>query len=250
MRVDAKNEFTGFPQALRYESGSCKLARKELAIGDEENCCGSPLGISFTNTFELFEFHLSPSASITIVADSELKPQEILHGFGARQVAPDEVVFTENMIHFAPAHPERIMLANLRTGAARELYPPKGDKLRAAFARDHEAKMPSQEVCVKMNDPCSPDYYDEQVELLNADGSRRVTMRVSRDATHALREGEPPATVLSQQALYVYERRKEGWFYCGVPVTNISGEKANCNPELPVESEEDSDSGSHVKRVK
>jgi hypothetical protein len=249
MRVDEKNTLSGFPQAVRYEPESGKVLRRELTVGEEQNCCGSPLGISFSRSYELFEFHLTPSASIVVVADRALRAVEILLGFGVQEIAPDEVIFTENMIHFAPAHPERIMLVNLGTGAARQLYPPKGDTLRAAFARDHEAKMPSQEVCGKMDDPCRPDYYDEQVGLLNADGPRRITMRFSRDATHAFREGEPPDTVLSRQALYVYERRKEGWFYCSVPVTNITGEKANCNPELPVESEEDADSGSYVKKV-
>ena len=249
MRVDANNAFSGSPEAVRYETVSGKVVHTEFAIRNERICCGSPLGISFTRNYALFEFHLSPSAGAVIVADSQLKPVAVLYGFGVHEVAPDEVIFTENMVHFAPAHPERIVFADLRTGAAREIYPPKGDALRTTFARDHEAKMPPQEVCAKMNDPCSPDDYDEGVEVSSGDGPDRLTMLVSRDASHGLREGELPDTVLSAKALYVYERRKEGWFYCEAQATKATEAKATCNPKLPVESEKAADPSSYVKRV-
>jgi hypothetical protein len=251
MRVNARNEFTGFPQAVRFEHGSGKVVRRELVVQDEGICCGSPLGIVFTHNYQLFEFHVTPSASATIVVDGELKPMEMLYGFGAREVVPDEVVFTENMTHFAPAHPERIMLANLRTGAARELYPPKGDALRAAFARDHEEKMPPQEVCAAMNDRCDPDYYDEDVEWTSGDRPDRFVLRVSRNAVHAMKKDEEPVTVLSGQAIYVYERRPEGWLYCGVALTGSAEQKADCSPELPVQADENAeDPGIFVRKVK
>jgi hypothetical protein len=251
MRVDARNRFTGFPQAVRFEHGSGKVVRRELVVHDEEICCGSPLGIAFTHNYQLFEFHVTPSASVTIVADGELKPVEMLYGFGVREVAPDQVIFTENMVHFAPAHPERIMLANLRTGAARELYPPRGDALRVAFARDHEAKMPPQTVCAAMNDPCDPDYFDEDVEWASGNRTDRFVLRVSRNAVHAMKNDEEPDVVLSSQGLYLYERRPEGWFYCGVALTGGAEQKADCSPERPVQADEHAeDPGLFVRKVK
>lgn len=249
MRVNAGDELAGFPRAIRYEPGSGLMLRKDLAIRDEDICCGSPGGISFTQSYELFEFHLNPSASAVIVADSKLQPTEVLYGFGEREIAPDEVIFTESMVHFAPVHAERIMLANLRTGAAQELYPPKGDALRTAFARDHAAKMPPAAVCEAMNDPCDPDDYDEDIEWVRGDGPDRFLLHVSRNAVHAMKKDEPPDSVLNDEALYVYERRRGEWFYCGVEITGDANKQAPCNPKAPVDAGEDADSGSFVRKA-
>ncbi len=234
MRVNASNMFTGYPQAVRYDEKGGTLVRKELPLGEKDNCCGSPLGIHVTRNYRLFEFHLSPSASTIVVTDSEFKPVELLYGFGTREIAADEVIFSEDMVHFAPAHPERLMLVDLRSGAAQELYPPKGDALRAAFAREHKKHMPAPEVCAAMNDPCRPDYYDEAIELRNDNAPERFTIRVSRDAVHAMTKDGDPDSVVSDHALYVYQRQNGRWFYCAVPLSDAAGETPECQPSLPV----------------
>ncbi|UWZ84824.1 hypothetical protein [Occallatibacter riparius] len=234
MRVNRENILSGFPQLVRYDSGTRRLVRKELPVGEKENCCGSPNGITFTRSYQLLEFHLSPSASTVIVTDRSLKPVEILYGFGIREIAPDEVIFTEDMVHFAPAHPERIMLADLRTGASQELYPPKGDALRAAFAKEHKEHMPPHDVCIAMNDPCRPDYYDEAIEFLVANAPERFSIRVSRDAVHSMTKDADPDSVASDRAFYVYQRREGQWFYCSQPLSGTTDEGPNCLPSLPV----------------
>lgn len=249
MRLNAKDEFTGFPEAIRYEPGSGQILRKELAIGHEEICCGSPLSISLTAHYALFEFHLTPSASTIIATDENLHPAEILMGFGTREIGADEVAFVEDMVHFSPAHAERIMLADLRTGASQELYPPKGDALRAAFSEKHSERLPPPDVCAAMNDLCDPDTFDEDVESAPGDMPDRFLLRVRRSASHVTKKDEGPETVLSEEAMYVFERRKEGWFYCGVTITGSASEKAPCSPNLRVEADGNADSRSLVMKV-
>lgn len=232
VRVDANNSFSGLPQVVRYEQKSGAVVRKELSLGGEDY--GSPLGILFTRDYELIEFHLTPSASMVAVTDRNLKPVEILYGFGMREIAPDEVIFIEDMIHFAPAQQERMMLVDLRSGAFQELYPPKDDKVRAAFANEHRAHMPAPQVCMATNDPCDPETYDEAIEFLDIDAPDRFAIRVSRDAAHAMAKDAEPDSVASDEAVYVYERRKGSWFYCSMSVGTPAQEKPDCQANLAV----------------
>ena len=240
MRVDANQHFRGSPQVLRYDSATGMIARKELPPGDEERCCGSPLNITITHNYELFEFHDTPSASTVLAADKSLKPVAVLYCFGMKEIAPDEVVFTEDMVHFAPAHPERLRVVDLRSGTTEEIYPPKGDKLRVEFARVHERKMPSQKICQAENDPCDPTYYDESVEFVSA-GERQLKLRVSRDAAHVIAKDQEPETVASQEALYIYWQTVSGWRYCEMELRDKNSEDEGCVPNLPVVADVDTD---------
>ena len=249
MQVDKSGVLTGFPRVVRYDPASGMILRRELKVHDQEICCGSPDGISFTRSYALFAFHGSPSASAVIVADSELKPVLVLYGFGLQEVAPDAVIFTESMVHFAPTHAERILLADLRSGHGRELYPSAGDPLRAAFSGEHEKKMPSRDVCMATNDPCAAGMYDEDVEWTRGDRADRYVLKVNRSAVHALSKGQPPQTVLSERALYVYELRQGRWFYCGVVISESADQETLCQPNLEVKSERGVDPGGFVRKA-
>jgi hypothetical protein len=214
IRVEA-SRFVGFPQFVQYEAKSGRLLRSELQAGENESCCGSPLKINFTRNYSLISFHNNPSAVTALVVDRQLKLVDVLFGFDFHEIAPDEVVFIENMIHFAPTHPERIRVVDLRSGRTKELYPPRGDALRVAFARILSQHLPSLVDCQEANDPCDPDEFDESIEFLPGDGRGGFRVRVQHEAAYTRVIKDSVAEVLSQAAMYSYHRINGGWLYCG-----------------------------------
>lgn len=241
------NLLSGYPQLVRYDRHSGAIRRLEIKPEDEDECCGAPGDVEFIGDFAILSFHINPSAAAMLVLGRELNLVTTLYGFGVHEVAPDQVVFIENMIHFASAHPERLQFADLRSGKKTELYPPKGDVLRAEFAREHAKYMPPQATCEKFNDPCEPELYDEDIDFVGVDGQVTFAFAVHRDASHATEEGQPPDSVGSEVALYRYTRSSNGWLYCeeklsedearalgGPPPHNNFTAKERCTPALPV----------------
>jgi len=242
MQVDKKSMFTGEPKLIQYNRNSGTVIRTEVKPEDANLCCGSPEDISLVDDFAIVSFHINPSAETMLVLSKDLKLVNTLYGFDVHQVGPGQVVFIENMIHFAPAHPERLQLADLRTGKRIELYPPQGDPLRAAFAHEHDEHMPSEAACAKMDDPCEPELYDEDIEFLDSDGHGNFGFTVRRDAGN----NEEPESGISEVALYRYAWNGSEWKYCAekLPQDQASNQrrgnqgdaspKNGCSPALRV----------------
>jgi hypothetical protein len=238
---------SGYPHLLRYDTKTGAILRSNLQLGEKDECCGSPLGIEFVSGYLILSFHDNPSASTVVVLDKKLAFVELLYGFGVHEIAPNQIVLTENMIHFAPVQPERLQFVDLRTGAAAELYPPKDDLLRKRFAQEHRLHMPTEETCREMNDPCDPEMYDEDISVLGADGRESFALIAYRDALHAIHKEETPVRVASDSALYLYLRGRGGWLYCEEPISQDEARdliaddangyarvKARCTPNQPV----------------
>jgi hypothetical protein len=239
---------TGNPQVVRYERNRGVIQRAEVKPEDEDFCCGSPGDIEFAGDFIILSFHIKPSAEAMLVLGKDVKQVTTLYGFNVREVLPGQIVLIENMIHFAPVHPERLELADLHTGARTELYPSQGDALRAAFASEHKKRMPPRLTCEKMNDPCTPELYDEDIEFAGEDGHGNFAFTVHRDAVHATAEEQPPNSIASEAALYRYSWNGNAWLYCEeklsdrevqslTPAPGKIGEtstRLGCTPNLPV----------------
>ena len=254
MRVDANNIFTGLPVLVRLNRTSGEVRRKKLDAGDKEICCGSPLGIQFTANYVLTSFHDSPSANTVLVTDKRLRLIEILFGFDIHEIAPDVVIFTENMIHFAPEHAERKRLVDLAAGKSQELYPPKDDALRAQFAGIHEQHMPSAAACGQANDPCDPDVYDESLTFREGAKPGQFQLLVTRTAEHEWVSKDEVHEWPIQIAVYNYTKGKHGWLYCereetatrlikSIDHTVPPRKEEACEPNLPVKAD-DSDQAS------
>lgn len=205
---------TGPTKLIRYDQSSGRVLRAELPLPEDDVCSGSVEEMKLVREFALLTVSISPSAACLIVVGDDLKLRKVLYGFNPIEVEPGRVVIIENMIHFAPVHPERLQLADLGSGKTWELYPPKDDLLRAELAAEHAKHMPSQEICTRMNDSCKPGEFDEDIRALGTDGKGRFAFLVPQSASHAVKEGEPPETVASQAVLYVYQRDGDGWLYC------------------------------------
>jgi hypothetical protein len=209
------DSLTGNPHLVRYDQNTGAVLRSELQVDEKDNSCGSPLLIEFVDEYLLLSFHINPSANSVVVLDQQLKMVELFYGFDMFRVARNQIVTTEDMIHFAPVHPERLEFLDLQTGTTKELFPPKADPLREQFARENGKHEPSDEICRQLeNDPCDPELYDEDISILGADGKGQFALVANREASHATKKNEVPVTVASQSALYLYEQGKSGWLYC------------------------------------
>jgi hypothetical protein len=243
VRGDEQSAVDAAPRLVRFDAGSGTVLRNNLNSKDIESCCGTaPLEIAFTHSYLLASFHLNPSASIVLVADKHLHYKATLYGIDFREIAPDTVAYVEDQVHFAPQHPSRLALADLRTGIKQELYPSKNDPLRKAFADMHEKHMPPQPDCQQANDPCDPDVYDEDIEFVDptSDGFR---IRVTRRAEHDWVTKDAVVEVPFQIATYRYRRTASGWMYCAAADSAIAlikstdgalpaGKAKSCVPNL------------------
>ena len=178
-----------------------------------------------------------------LVVSKDLKLVNTLYGFDEHQVGPGQVVYIENMIHFAAQHPERLRLADLRTGETNELYPIKGDSLRAQFVELHAQHMPDKEDCQQNNDPCNPSIFDETIDFLPSDQAAGFRIRVTREGRDAVVE------IPFQQADYNFQQRKNQWYYCSRELSAARLVKLDrsiptppaesCYPNLPVTADAD-----------
>jgi hypothetical protein len=227
------DEVVGDPRLVHYDRKSGAIQRAEVKPEDEDRCCGSPDDLMLLRDFAIISFHINPDAETMLVVGKDLKLVTTLYGFNVREVAPGQVVFIENMIHFAAEHPERLAFADLRTGTTRELYPPRGDALRAAFAREHARHLPPHDTCEKMNDPCTPELYDEDIDFVDVDGHGSFAFTVQRDALHATASEQPPESVVSEAALYRYAWNGNNWLYCEEKLTEDAAKALTLHPGQP-----------------
>jgi len=235
--IGKDNLLSGDPLLIQFNRTSGAIVRTEVKPEDANLCCGSPNSVEFIGQYVFLSFHFNPSAATMLVLDKDLKLVTTLYGFDVREIAPGQLVFIENMMHFAPVHPERLQVVDLNSGKRIELYPPQGDAMRAAFAEEHGKRMPPQNICTEMNDPCRPELYDESIQFIDNDQGANLAFRVHRDAAHATAKEQPPESVLSAAALYRYALKEGTWMYCeqALPYkTPTHQDDAGCTPDLPV----------------
>jgi len=96
-----------------YDRPSGLVLRKDLQLSESNDCGRQPDGISFIEEFIVLSSSLTPSAECLQLFDKKLQLHSTLYGFGPVLVAPGQIVMIENMIHFAPVHPERLQLVDL-----------------------------------------------------------------------------------------------------------------------------------------
>lgn len=206
--------FVGPLQVVEYNFSRGAMRKSRLHFDQGDACQGSPENVYLIDSYTLFSTHINPSAECLLLLDSKLMIGTRFYGFFPLQVAPGQVAIIENMVHFAPVHPERMQVINLRTNETIEIYPPANDPLRARLAVEHTKKMPPSETCMRMNDPCDPNLFDEQFSTTGTDGERRLAFLVSQSASHAIAENTEPETVVQQSVLYNYALRSGSWYYC------------------------------------
>lgn len=185
----------------------------ELRLNGSDACAGSLVGITLVDDFVLVETHVNPSAECVLVLDPSLRLRLTLHGFEPRAVEPGRIVLIESMLRSAAVHPERLQWVDLASGKMSELYPPKDDPFRTQIMERSQARMPAREVCAQNNDPCDPKLFDETLGPFATDGHGRFAMVVDQESDHGTSGGQDQ-TIAKQSALYLFEHRDAGWFWC------------------------------------
>lgn len=232
---------------VRFPQGDHPVLRRDMVTKPEENCDGSVLGISFLHRLTVLAMHINPSATCLLILDGRFRIKRKFYGVEWDEVAPYRLAIIENNIHFAPVHPERLLIADLLHPGSTEVYPPKDDALRRQFIGEHAKYIPSEDVCAESNDPCSPDAFDEDIVKLTTEGKGRFAFLANLNAIHASGKDEAPESVLSQTNLYIYQRDRKGWLYCEHEIGDskveaaraemrlqMSPATAGCTPNLPV----------------
>jgi hypothetical protein len=71
--------------------------------------------------------HLNPSAGQVLVVDGTLAPLAVIQGYAPRAIAPGLLIVSRNLMHFAPAHDEALLLYRRGATAPVALYPAAAD---------------------------------------------------------------------------------------------------------------------------
>jgi hypothetical protein len=112
------------------------------------------------------------------------------------------------MVHFSPVHPERVQIADLRSGKTSELYPTKGDVQREQLIKERAKHLPPDAACVRANDPCRPELFDEDVWQMGTDGKGNFAFLIEQSPCVAW------GASAAQNVLYIYQRGSAGWHFC------------------------------------
>ncbi len=244
--VRTKGEvLTGYPRLVRYDQTTGTILRSDLKLDERDECCGAPDGIEFVDEYILLSFHYNPSASSVVVLDRQLKMVELFYGFDILRVAPNQIVVTEDMMHFAPVHPERLQFIDLSSGASLEIYPLKNDVLRNQFVDDYSKRMP--EVCNRTPELCGYGDFDEGCTYLGGNGQGGFAFQCGRSASYQAKKGEESMNYASDSAIYIFAHRPNGWVHCEQAVSEdeataldkLQGRsydkvKTRCIPDRPV----------------
>jgi hypothetical protein len=232
---------------IRYDKASGAIVRANLQLGENDPCDGGGKVITFYRDLTVLDMELSPSAGCSVFVDKSFKVIRELYGFEWFEIAPNQLVSIEDMVHFAPVHAERLQVIDVFHPGSKELYPLKGDALRADFIRENAKHMPSDENCRLVEDPCDPEMFDEDIGDFASDGQGGFALLARLDASHATAKAKPPVKVLSQSILYIYQQKKKGWLYCEQSVADSEADSlgremndhfekvaGRCKPNLPV----------------
>lgn len=245
------NLLTGLPRLVRYDQSTGAILRSELQLKeDDPYCCGSPDGFEFLDDYLLLSFHYNPSAGAILVLDKDLKLLRSLDGFDVQRVAMNQLVIVENMVHFAPVHPERLQWADLSKNIALEIYPLQNDILRNQFSEDYSKQMPA--ACKKSLELCGYGRFDEGCTYLGGDGQGRFVFQCGRSASYQTKEMKEPVNYASDSAIYIFDHSPNGWVHCEQAIsedeaTALDTEgtkgydkiKSRCTPKLPVIPDDD-----------
>jgi hypothetical protein len=144
----------------------------EVMAKVSSNCMGSALNISEKGGPIVIHTHISPSAECALLLTSDLNFVAGLGGW-VLAVIDGNLIFEENTIHFAPTHPARISVYNLRQKKLTSIYPTETDAARTQFSADLKNHMASSQWCGVQNNPCDPEDFSTDIEHVTVNENER-----------------------------------------------------------------------------
>jgi hypothetical protein len=243
--VTPENDLRTPFHVFRYDRTKGAIQHRAITKELQDDVCVSSVNsVEQDGAFLLVSTHVSPSASCLLVLDDALALRTKLYGWKRAEVRPGDLVLEESQIHFAEVHPARLQHSDLATGEVHEIYPAKGDVLRAEFSRKLSDHMPPQEWCREHNRSCDSHHFDEHIGEINSDGAGHLVFTVTRDF-YGKEDNHGPGP---QHVLYVYQFANKKWTYCEIALAEVKVKdvefaiknkfetvQQSCTPNLPVE---------------
>lgn len=97
---------------------------------------GSVMSVNVAPHTILVQAHWNPSAGSILVLDDTLKPIATLEGSRGVVLPDDSVLFKANLVHFAPTHPERLLVFERASGRTTGIFPgPRESRLAIGVRR-------------------------------------------------------------------------------------------------------------------
>jgi hypothetical protein len=155
--------------------------------------------------------HLSPSAGCLLVLDSALSVMIVRNGFLLGAIGSDYAIVERSEIHFQAIHPLRIEAYDLKNQRSIALYPPEGDRFRAAYS-ELLRKYMSMDWCREHNAPCDPGYFDTGADHWSVNETAKVFAFEAGFASRGFGDAAA-ARVPSRQVIYVFRESQGAWQY-------------------------------------
>jgi len=128
----------------------------------KSDCLGSVLQIQRHDDLYFLDLHLNPSAGCILILNHNLTLHRTLGGSTEAFFKSGPMVYLGNMVHFAPIHPEKVFLYDLKTDRSNQIYPQVDDPFRREFSA-RLSKVIDQTKCRENNWPCDPQEFESSI---------------------------------------------------------------------------------------
>ncbi|MBV8052917.1 MAG: hypothetical protein JOZ80_17140 [Acidobacteriaceae bacterium] len=180
----------------------------------ESDCLGSVSAIERHNGNYYLNLHLTPSASCTLILNRDLTVSHTLGGWTDAFFESGRVIYTGNMVHFAPTHPEKLYIYDPVVHDSRLLYPQREDPLRNMFIA-RIRKVFDQDRCGKDNWACDPKEFESivtpPIKVSDATNSLAFRVEFSPRGFLSSAEAEDGGQWEDDEYVYVYELNPFRW---------------------------------------
>jgi len=213
-------------RVIRYDHSGQVLraslveANAEFEAGVPMNCLGSVNSVSELPGAILLETHKNPSAGCVLVLSPQLALKASLSGRVLAVMRSECVIVQKSEVHFAPVHPMRIEVYDLRRSSLTSVYPPPKDEQRVAYSRALAATM-DQAWCAANNASCDAREFENGLKgALHLNDLAMVFGFVAEFSPRSF--GEKAAEgVGARDVAYVFRRRGEHWEHRAFPADDV-----------------------------
>lgn len=161
---------TAFFHLLRYDPAKAGL--EQVKVEPDGECGDRFWGMKPVAGMIALEMSMNPSAGCEILIDEKLRVVDQLDGMIAG-AARGQVIVYGNTIHFAPTHPQELVVYDPVTRKQVTVYPQAGDARRKAFTEKLRRVMPPEAWCMENNKGCDPKEFTTELSdvKVNASGA-------------------------------------------------------------------------------
>lgn len=159
---------TPFFHLLRYDPAKAGL--KQVRVEPEGECGDRFWGMEPVVGMMGLQMSPNPSAECLILIDERLRVVDQLAGIFAGTVR-GQVILYGNTIHFAPTHPQELLIYDPATRKQVTVYPQAGDTRRKAFTAKLRRVMPPDAWCRENNKGCDPKDFTTELSNVVVDAS-------------------------------------------------------------------------------